>query len=122
MEKCYELFRSFISDITKVFPEYNERLHDTYEDIFLENDIKDDYLNDFFKRINKYSEKISEKNESFFESDPIILQNVSFKMMWNSKITQKTKNTIWSYLISFCIMEIQIRCGDKIINVLFDII
>ena len=37
MEKSHELFRSFITDIIKVFPEYEERLHETYEDLFLEN-------------------------------------------------------------------------------------
>ena len=38
MEKLYELFRSFINDIIKVFPEYEERLHETYEDLFFKPD------------------------------------------------------------------------------------
>ena len=39
-------------------------------------------------------------------------------MMWNSKISKKTKNTIWKYLISFGAFEIQLRCGDKITDIL----
>lgn len=118
MEKLYELFRSFISDIIKVFPEYEERLHETYEDLFLEDGLPDNYLSDFLKKINKYNDKISEKDESLFLLDPIIIPNISFKMMWISDISKNTKNKIWKYLISFCMMEIQLRCNDKITDVL----
>ena len=120
MEQLHELFRSFINDIIKVFPEYEERLHDTYEDLFLEEkeNIPENYLQDFLKKIEKNNEKISCKDDSLFTSDPIIIPNISFKMMWNSKISKKTKQTIWKYLITFGTMEIQLRCGDKITDVL----
>lgn len=120
MEQLYELFRSFINDIIKVFPEYEERLHDTYEDLFLEDKekIPEDYLKDFLKKIEKNNEKISFKDDTFFSSDPIIIPNISFKMIWNSKISKKTEKTIWKYLITFGTMEIQLRCGERIENVL----
>ena len=118
MEKLYELFRSFINDIIKVFPEYEERLHETYEDLFLEDGLPENYLKDFLKKINKYNDKISEKDESFFLKDPIIIPNISFKMMWISNISKDTKKKIWKYLISFCMMEIQLRCNEKITDVL----
>ena len=118
MEKLYELFRSFINDIIKVFPEYEERLHETYGDLFLDDGLPDNYLNDFLKKINKYNDKISEKDESLFLKDPIIIPNISFKMMWISNISKDTKKKIWKYLISFCMMEIQLRCNDKITDVL----
>ena len=118
MEKLYELFRSFINDIIKVFPEYEERLHETYEDLFLDDGLPDNYLNDFLKKINKYNDKISEKDESFFLKDPIIIPNLSFKMMWISNISKDTRKKIWKYLISFSMMEIQLRCNDKITDVL----
>lgn len=114
------LFRTFINDIIKVFPEYQERLHDEYEDLFLEEEknLPDNYLSGFLKKIRKYNEEISNKDEDLFKTDPIIIPNVSFKMMWNSGISKKTKNTLWRYLISFCAIEIKIRCGDKIDDVL----
>ena len=120
MEQLYELFRSFINDIIKVFPEYEERLHDTYEDLFLEDKekIPEDYLKDFLKKIEKNNEKISFKDDTLFSSDPIIIPNISFKMIWNSKISKKTEKTIWKYLITFGTMEIQLRCGERIENVL----
>jgi len=115
-DKINELFRSFINDIIKVFPEYEERLHDSYEDLFLEDkeNIPENYLQDFLKKIKKNNEKISCKDDSLFESDPIIIPNISFKMIWNSKVSSKTKNIIWKYLITFGTMEIQLRCGGKI--------
>ena len=120
MDQLHELFRSFINDIIKVFPEYEERLHDTYEDLFLEEKDKlpENYLQDFLKQIKKHNEKLSCKDDSLFTSDPIMIPNISFKMMWNSKISKKTKQTIWKYLITFGTMEIQLRCGDKINDVL----
>ena len=68
--------------------------------------------------IEKISDKVAEKDFELFNSDPIILQNVSFKVMWKSDISDNTKNSIWKYLQTFCIIKINIDSGDKINDVI----
>ena len=73
-------------------------------------------VNSFLKNINEISEKVVEKDITLFEADPIILQNVSFKLLWNSNISDETKNTIWKYLQAFCIINIKTESSDEKIN------
>lgn len=85
------------------------------EDIYKD---MDDKLIEFLDNVNEISDKIAEKDITLFNDDPIILQNVSFKTIWNSDITTQTKNSIWKYLQSFCIIKINIESGEKITSVL----
>ena len=114
-DKLCKLFKSFIDDIIKVFPEYEKRLKDYYCEIY--NSEEKEYLRvkSFLKNINEISEKIVDKDITLFEDDPIILQNVSFKLMWNSNISDETKNTIWKYLQTFCIINIKSESFNKIV-------
>ena len=103
------LFKSFVNDIIKVFPEYSDRLNTYYQKILTseEDTISDDKLDEFMVNIDKISSKIADSDVSIFQSDPILLQNISFKMIWGSKETSsQTKNSIWKYLQSFCIHNI----------------
>ena len=44
-EKINEIFTSFLNDIIKVFPEYEDRLKKTYSESFQEeHDVKMDYI------------------------------------------------------------------------------
>lgn len=101
------LFKSFVQDIIKVFPEYDKRLNKYYSSIIDssngEGDEKDKLLNDFFENIEEITDDICNENLEIFKTDPIILQNVSFKVIWESNITNDTKINIWKYLQSFCI-------------------
>ena len=57
---------------------------------------------------------IYENKFSVFEDDPILLNNVSFKLIWNSNISNETKNNIWRYLQTFCVYNINNKLGkDK---------
>ena len=103
------LFKSFVNDIIKVFPEYSDRLNTYYQKILTseEDTISDDKLDEFMVNIDKISSKIADGDVSIFQSDPILLQNISFKMISGSKETSsQTKNSIWKYLQSFCIHNI----------------
>ena len=115
-DKLCKLFKSFIDDIIKVFPEYEKSLKDYYCEIY--NSEEKEYLRvkSFLKNINEISDKIVDKDITLFEDDPIILQNVSFKLMWNSNISDETKNTIWKYLQTFCIINIKSESTDEKIN------
>jgi len=106
------VFRSFIKDINKVFPEYEETLTTTYSDILhSESIIEEDneVLKEFLERVNKHNKKITNKDERLFDEDPLFLTGISFKAIWNDKITHKTKETIWKYLQTFCLLVLSLQ-------------
>ena len=107
-ENSSKLFKSFINDIIDVFPEYKQRLNKYYKSTLENDNSEDEKLKEFLENINEISDKIVDKDVSLFNGDPVILQNVSFKLIWNTPdITVNTKNSIWKYLQTFCVMNIQ---------------
>lgn len=115
-ENIIKLFKSFIDDIIDVFPEYKNRLDNYYKGA-IDSEKKDHpRINEFLKNINDISGKIIDKDIQLFNEDPIILQNVSFKLIWNSDISDQTKNSIWKYLQTFCIINIQSESNVEKMN------
>ena len=114
-----KLFKSMITDIIKVFPEYTKRLLHYYKNT-LQNDGNDidERLKEFLENVNDISDSIVDDDFSVFELDPILLQNVSFKLIWNSEISEDTKSKIWKYLQTFCILSINETSNDKINDVI----
>jgi len=110
MDKIDTLYRSFVEDICKVFPEYRERLE--------YSDESDDKLQRLLRNLRKYIQPISDRDSSFFEKDPILLDNVSFKMMWNSDISISTKKSIWKYLQTLCVLMITMESEEKMKDVI----
>tara|TARA_Y100000817_G_C16846880_1_gene540403 strand:+ start:871 stop:1818 length:948 start_codon:yes stop_codon:yes gene_type:complete len=118
-ENIYKLFTSFVNDIINVFPEYEKRLKTYYKDILeSENQGESPKLTEFLENIELISDKIVEQDITLFQEDPIILQNVSFKLIWNSDISSQTKNNLWNYLRTFCMLKINLESTDKISEVL----
>ena len=111
-----KLFKSFIEDIVQVFPEYNKRLTSYYKDVLESEEYKGEKMDDFLSNIEEITDKIVEKDTKLFDEDPIILQNVSFKTIWNSDISQKTRMDIWKYLQSFCIININMNSSKEKID------
>ena len=118
------LFKSFINDIIQVFPEYKDRLFKTYkytlqetlpEDYSIE---KDTLLCEFISNVIENIEQIIEEDHTLFINDPILLQNVSFKIIWGSNITNKTKKSLWRYFQSFCMVHLSSESDDKINDVI----
>lgn len=110
-----EHFRSFIDDIISVFPEYDERIKKYYQPILNQSDKEEDIkkkkelLDNFIENINQISNDIADKNFNIFEDDPIILQNVSSKLIWKMSPSDETRLNIWKYLQTFCISLININ-------------
>lgn len=114
-EQIQELFRNFIQDTIKVFPEYEKRLNKYYSVIILDeedDEKKSDIFDGFMENIEDITEDICDENLKMFEKDPIILQNVSFKVIWESNITNDTRLSIWKYLQSFCMYNFNKSQGD----------
>ena len=95
-ENINKLFKSFIDDIINVFPEYEKRLLSYYKDAIESNQKDHPKIVEFLKNMNEISDQVINKDVTLFEDDPIILQNVSFKLIWNADISDQTKNTIWN--------------------------
>lgn len=121
-EKINEVFTSFLNDIIKVFPEYEERIKETYSESFNEERDKsliDDKMEIFLTNVNKISDSIVDEKYDIFQKDPIILENISFKLIWNdSKFTKNNKDSLWKYFQTFCIYIINKESTDKMDDVL----
>ena len=115
-ENVNKLFKSFIDDIIKVFPEYKKRLLSYYKDVVETKKNDHPKIIEFLKNMDEISEQVINKDVTLFEEDPIILQNVSFKLIWNSDISDQTRNSIWKYLQTFCIVNIQSESTTEKIN------
>jgi hypothetical protein len=114
-EQIQELFRNFIQDTIKVFPEYDKRLNKYYSVIIHDEDDdekKSAIFSDFMENIEDITKDVCDENLKMFEKDPIILQNVSFKVIWESNITNDTRLSIWKYLQSFCMYNFNKSQGD----------
>lgn len=117
-----KLFKSFINDIIQVFPEYKQRLYKTYEytlqetlpdDYSLENDTR---LNELCNHMIEHIDDIISENDSIFQNDPLLLENVSFKIIWGSNISRKTKKSLWKYFQTFCLLHLSNDMIDSKIN------
>ena len=108
-----KVFKSFVEDIVKVFPEYENRLNTYYKDVLENEEYSGEKLTDFLNNIEEIMDRIVDQDTKLFNEDPIILQNVSFKTIWKSDITSKTRMDIWKYLQSFCIIKINMDSSKE---------
>ena len=107
--QCLTVFKSFVSDIIKVFPEYEITLTDVYGSVLKLDTCKieeQELLQELLERVHKLNKKITNKDEELFTSDPLILTDISFKNIWTTNISHKTKETIWKYLQTFCLLSL----------------
>lgn len=115
--QCLSVFKSFINDIIKVYPEYQDTIHETYGSILSIDSctIEDnELLKEFLERVHKLNKKITNKDESLFTEDSLILTNISSKEMWDQKISYKTKETIWKYLQTFCLLALNHQSNQEL--------
>jgi len=120
-DKTLTLFKGFINDILKVFPEHNECITKNYSDILeLDNLIIDENntIKGFLDLIDNNSDNITNKNSDMFTEDLFLIKEISMKTIWESDVSDKTKDNIWKYLQSFCLINITMNSNDKINEVL----
>jgi len=120
-EKLLKIFKGFINDLIKVFPEHKESLETNYKDILeLDNLVIDDneIIKEFLKMVDNISDDITNKNDEVFTDDLYLIKDISMKTIWSSDISNKTRESIWKYLQSICLINITINSNDKINEVL----
>ena len=107
----------FITNVSKIYPEYDDILKEYYKDL-LENDSCNDdkYVKRFMRKFTDYKEIISTKNNDLFNESICFLKNVDFKDIWeNEKTDDSIKDTIWDYLQTlYVIGETIISDSNKI--------
>ena len=120
-DKTLTLFKGFINDILKVFPENAECINKNYSDILNSEDLiieENDIIKEFLNIIDNNSDNITNKNEDIFTDDFYLIKEISMKTIWTSNISSKTKDNIWKYLQSFCLINISKNSNEQINNVL----
>ena len=119
--KTLTLFKSFVSDICKVFPEHKECIDKNYSTILELTELSIDdneIISEFLKNIDNNSNDISNKDSKIFTEDLFLIKEISMKSIWESDISEKTKENIWKYLQAFCVINISRNSNDKINEVL----
>ena len=114
-EKILELFKTMINDIMEVYPEEKGNIYEKYENIMnLETLNIDDseLMQDFMERINKNSTKITNKDLEVIQDD--FIDSIPLKKIWESGISDSTKNNIWKYLQTFCIVNINLNSSKEL--------
>ena len=103
-EKLLTIFDKFLRDLSKTYPEIKNSIYRNYE-YYLDNEKKDfddcDKLKVFLKQIQEYENLILDKNSELFDLEIELLEEISFKRLWEKNITGKTRETIWKYLKTF---------------------
>lgn len=112
-------FKNFLQDLIKVFPEHKETIETNYNEILNlekliinENDIFSTFLDD----ISNITDNIMNKDSSVFTDELYLIKDISMKTLWESDISNKTKQNIWKYLNIFCLINLNLVSGDVMTN------
>jgi hypothetical protein len=102
----------FFNEMIEMFPE-NKKIKTKYYmfQTLCKTNIRKSCV-DFMTESVKYLEKISMKDGSLFLGDdkPYLLNELDFDVIWNSGLTDSSKNTIWRYVKTL------ITVGSKVVD------
>ena len=117
-EQVFSIFSSFVQDLSKTYPEIKNCLYRNYEDCLTNSEKKSlqefPKLCKFLDLIQKYEKYITEKNSEFFDLEIDLLEEISFKNLWAKNISGKTRETIWKYLQTFQIININLKSNEQL--------
>jgi len=122
--QLFTIFGNFIRDLSKTYPEIKSCLYRNYEDCLLEGDKSlSDFpkLEKFLKLISEHEKMITDKNLEFFDLEIEFLEEITFKRLWTKNISNKTRESIWKYLQTFQIININLRSSQQLKDVLSQI-
>lgn len=123
-KKLFNIFNEFIRDLSKTFPEIKNSLYRNYESCLIDGDKNlSDFpkLKRFLELIGDYEKFIVDKNLEFFDLEVEFLEEISFKRLWEKNISNKTRESIWKYLQTFQLININLKSSQELKNVLDDL-
>lgn len=100
-----DVMRAFLIDLTEVFPENGsiQSARESFEDIVSINYKKPAHM--FAESMKPHVEKIMRDDDTVV--DDMHFPGIDFKQLWNSDISDNTKNAIFSYLKQLLILAWQ---------------
>jgi hypothetical protein len=122
--QLFTIFGNFIRDLSKTYPEIKSCLYRNYEDCLLEGDkslSEQPKLEKFLTLIGEHEKFITDKNLEFFDIEVEFLEEISFKNLWSKNISNKTRESIWKYLQTFQIININLRSSQQLKDALSQI-
>ena len=122
--QLFTIFGNFIRDLSKTYPEIKSCLYRNYEDCLLEGDkslSEQPKLEKFLTLIGDHENMITDKNLEFFDLEVEFLEEISFKLLWAKNISNKTRESIWKYLQTFQIININLRSSQQLKDALSQI-
>lgn len=125
-KNLFSIFSNFIRDLSKTYPEIKSCLYRNYEECLInENGTKSlnefPKLQNFLELIGEYEKYIMDKNLEFFDLEIELLEEISFKKLWEKNISNKTRETIWKYLQTFQIININLKSNEQLKEALSNI-
>ena len=123
-KQVFQIFSSFIQDLTLTFPEIKNCLYRNYQDCILalnnDNPILQDYpkIISFLEKIQEYEKMIENKDPQFFKLEIEFLEEISFQRLWEKQITDSNRATLWKYLQTFTIININLKSSKELKNAL----
>lgn len=117
-KQLFDFFSSFIRDLSKTYPEIKSCLYRNYEDCLVvencENLSEFPKIEKFLSVIKEHEKMIIDKNLEFFDLEIELLEEISFKRLWEKNISNKTRENIWKYLQTFQIININLESSVKL--------
>ena len=116
-KQVFTIFGSFIRDLSKTYPEIKSCLYRNYEYCLVDGEKKLSecpHLEKFLEIINEHEKFITHKNLEFFDLEIELLEEISFKKLWEKNITNKTRESIWKYLQTFQIININLKSNEEL--------
>ena len=116
-EQVFSIFSSFIRDLSTTFPEIEGCLNRNYEKEITGKDLK---LEDcpkikvFLDKVHEHKSLIENKDESFFNNDIELLEEISFQRLWEKNLSQKNRETLWKYFKTFTIITINLNSNQQL--------
>ena len=123
-KQLFSIFGAFIRDLSKTYPEIKSCLYRNYEDCILNEDkslSEFPKLVKFLGLIGDHEKLITDKNLEFFDLEIELLEEISFKRLWLKNISNKTRESIWKYLQTFQIININLRSSQELKDALSQI-
>ena len=116
--QAFKTCNSFLRDICKSFPEAKGSIYRNYEEILVDfesKSIKDcQLLQDFLDVIDKHRDLISQRNHLFFLDNAPLIKDLSLQRVWESKLSDKTRNILWKYLETFSMIVISYKSTNEL--------
>ena len=119
--QVFDIFNSFLRDLSKTFPEIKNSLYRNYDKELTGENLKLDdcpKVKTFLEKINEHRSLIEKRDETLFSKDIDFLEEISFERLWTKNISEKTKSTVWKYFQTFSIININLNSSEQLKDVL----